>query len=142
MTALAEEINHPASAPSDLGAQAGNEAGAASVSRGKLYYLLSNPVYIGKLRHHKQLHDGEHQAIVDPTTFEQVQALLRQQAPLRTGRTNSSEIHLLTGILFDEAGCRLNPTFSNNHGKGVGTTCRDTLRHHARRRAGVASHRK
>ena len=74
VTALAEEINRPASTPTDLGAQAANEVGAASVSRGKLYYLLSNPVYIGKLRHHKQLHDGEHQAIVDPTTFEQVQA--------------------------------------------------------------------
>jgi hypothetical protein len=39
------------------------------MSRGHLYWILSNPIYIGRLRHKGQIHDGLHPAIVDPETF-------------------------------------------------------------------------
>lgn len=34
-------------------------------SRGALYALLRNPIYIGKLRHKEKLHNGLHIAIID-----------------------------------------------------------------------------
>ena len=34
--------------------------------RGNLYHLLSNPVYIGKVRHHGEIFDGEHLPILEP----------------------------------------------------------------------------
>ncbi|MGC4023841.1 MAG: hypothetical protein QM744_00840 [Mesorhizobium sp.] len=43
-------------------------AGKAAVqitSRGKLAYLLSNPTYVGRVRHKDKNYDGEHEAIVD-----------------------------------------------------------------------------
>ncbi|MBD0413168.1 recombinase family protein [Oryzicola mucosus] len=49
---------------------------ARSFRRGNLYYLLSNPVYIGKVRHKLDLHEGEHPQIIDRATFDAAQALL------------------------------------------------------------------
>ena len=52
--------------------------------RGNLYHLLSNPIYIGKIRHRDLIHDGEHQPIIDTDIFARVQALLVEQAPGRS----------------------------------------------------------
>lgn len=86
-------------------------------TRGKLYRMLSNPVYIGKARHKDNIYDGEHEAIVDDETFASVQALLKAQTPnLRNGASGQSQ-HLLTGLLFDETGDRLSPVFTVKDGK-------------------------
>jgi DNA invertase Pin-like site-specific DNA recombinase len=87
------------------------------VSRGQLYHLLSNPIYIGKIRHRDQTYDGEHRGIIEPPMFEQVQNLLADKAPERRSRSNRSDVHLLTGLVFDETGDRLSPTYANNHGR-------------------------
>ena len=42
----------------------------AAFSPGNLYHLLSNPIYIGMIRHKEQLHQGEHQPIIDKDTFQ------------------------------------------------------------------------
>ncbi|MEQ1956051.1 recombinase family protein [Mesorhizobium sp. CN2-181] len=84
---------------------------------GQLYHVLSNPVYIGKARHKGQLHDGEHAAIIDEMTFEATQSLLKQLSPDRRSQTSTPDLHLLTGILFDETGDRLTPTSTANHGR-------------------------
>ncbi len=87
------------------------------MGRGQLYHLLSNPIYIGKLRHHDQIYDGEHAGIIEPVVFDAVQTALRTQAPQRRSRSNSRDLHLLTGMVFDDTGDRLSPTHANNHGK-------------------------
>lgn len=86
-------------------------------SRGKIYHLLSNPVYIGKIRHKGELHDGEHASIIEPDIFEAVQQLLATQAASRKGATMHDSPHLLTGRIFDEQGNRLTPVHAQNHGK-------------------------
>ena len=52
--------------------------------RGNLYHLLSNPMYIGKIRHRDLIHDGEHLPIIDAALFAKAQALLAAQAPARS----------------------------------------------------------
>ena len=84
--------------------------------RGNLYHLLSNPIYVGRIRHRDQIYDGEHEAIIPIDLFERVQQLLANQAPARRSTTNQSEPHLLTGIVFDEAGERLRPVHANKKG--------------------------
>jgi site-specific DNA recombinase len=86
-------------------------------SRGKIYHLLSNPVYIGKIRHKGELHDGEHAPIIEPDLFEAVQQALATQAASRKGATMHESPHLLTGRVFDEHGNRLTPIHAQNHGK-------------------------
>ncbi len=84
--------------------------------RGNLYHLLSNPIYVGKIRHRALVHEGEHQAIIDPELFEAAQALLAKQAPRRRSATNSEGQHLLTGLVYDEAGEKLRSVHANKKG--------------------------
>lgn len=94
------------------------DSSPARWSRGKLYYLLSNQLYVGRIRHRDQHFEGEHEAIVDAEQFAAVQALLASQSVQRKcGRTNSADIHLLTGLVYDETGDRLSPAHASNHGK-------------------------
>jgi site-specific DNA recombinase len=86
-------------------------------SRGKIYHLLANPIYIGKIRHQGQLYDGEHQAIIDTETFERVQQLLADQAANPRGGVVHADGHLLTGRIFDEHGKRLTPVHATTRGK-------------------------
>jgi len=88
-----------------------------SFTRGKLYHLLSNVVYIGKARHKDRIYDGEHDPIIDEERFAAVQALLKGQAPNRRNGCNVRNRHLLTGLLFDETGDRLSPVFTVKEGK-------------------------
>ena len=43
----------------------GTRSGGRSFSRGALYELLANPIYIGEIRHKKVRHPGQHEAILD-----------------------------------------------------------------------------
>jgi site-specific DNA recombinase len=86
-------------------------------SRGKIYHMLANPIYIGKIRHKAELHQGEHAPIIEADTFEAVQRLLAEQAANARGSAVHSENHLLTGRLYDEHGHRLMPVYTTNHGK-------------------------
>lgn len=84
--------------------------------RGNLYHLLSNPIYVGKVRHGEKVYDGEHEAIISEDQFRQVQKLLSDKAPRRSHATNNPDTHLLTGIIYDETGDRLSPTHARKQG--------------------------
>lgn len=45
-------------------------------TRGALYHLLSNPVYIGQVRHKCEVYDGQHAPLLDQELWENVQAQL------------------------------------------------------------------
>lgn len=50
--------------------------GGAVYSRGALYHLLSNCIYIGQTRFKGVCHEGQHEAIIDPDLWALVQANL------------------------------------------------------------------
>ncbi len=97
--------------------QNGKTVGGKSFSRGHLYTLLTKPLYIGQVVHRGTIYPGQHQAIVDPDVFDQVQALINANAPDRKQAANQSSPHLLTGLLFDETGDALSPTHATKKGK-------------------------
>ena len=45
-------------------------------SRGGVHWLLTNPVYVGKIRHGKLTYPGLHQPIIERSAWDEVQALL------------------------------------------------------------------
>src|SRR5271169_6733872 len=47
----------------------GTERGGKSLSRGHIYRLLSNPIYIGQIAHKGQLYPGLHPALIDGETW-------------------------------------------------------------------------
>ena len=119
--ALADKVTRDADATADDASDAAMEPGPARFTRrvgsGMLYKLLSNPIYIGKLRHRENVYDGEHDAIIDLDQFDQVQRLLASQAATPRGSSTHSDTHLLTGLLYDDTGDRMNPTHATARGK-------------------------
>ena len=91
--------------------------GGRSFSRGNLYRLLSNPLYIGHVAHKGETYPGQHQAIVEGETWDAVQAQLARNAVVRNAATNAKTPSLLAGLAFDEAGERLCPTHANKKGR-------------------------
>jgi len=96
--------------------QDGSVAVTTPFGRGNLYHLLSNPIYIGKIKHKDQIHDGEHEPIIAGPVFDKAQALLSSQAPRRRSTSNVTQPHLLTGLLFDEHGEKLRSVHANKCG--------------------------
>ena len=84
----------------------GRSIGGAVLSRGQIYQMLGNPVYIGQIRHRQTVYNGLHDAIIDADTWERAQTLLRDntQGDLRTRAARPS---LLAGLVHDEAGVPL-----------------------------------
>jgi site-specific DNA recombinase len=66
----------------------GKERGGRRLTRNHLRQLLSNVLYTGQIRYRNEVHPGEHRAIIDQPTWDQVQALLtrnRQASGVRLG---------------------------------------------------------
>jgi len=85
------------------------QSGGRPFSRGHLYKLLCNPVYIGKVRHKDKVYEGEHEAIIGLGLWDKVQAQLKDNAPKRTRNINLESGSLLTGLIYDSTGDRLTP---------------------------------
>lgn len=94
----------------------GNVSGGKSLSRGAIYKMLSNRIYIGEIVHKEKSYPGEHAAIVDAELWERVQTLLNDNSVERRDGTNSKEPSLLTGLVFDDAGNPLTPSHANKRG--------------------------
>ena len=88
----------------------GLRMGGKAFSRGKIYKLLSNPTYIGEIRHHQSCHPGLHQPIVDRALWDPVQQLLADNAARELNRASKADPSPLAGKLFDESGLSLTPT--------------------------------
>lgn len=84
-------------------------------SKGQLYHMLSNKAYIGKIIHKNNVYDGEHEPIIDETSFEKVQKLLYENKVDKVCGTKSSSNSLLAGLIFDDNNNRMTPSHSNTH---------------------------
>ena len=100
----------------------GRTRGGVSFTRGAIHHLISNPIYIGKIRHKEQLHEGLHDAIIEPDLWDDVQKTLAAntrgvqcaKAKPHHGRAVRSP---LAGKLQDETGDRLTPSHAVKSGR-------------------------
>jgi site-specific DNA recombinase len=88
----------------------GIDSGGRSFSRGALYALLSNPIYVGEIRHKNLRHPGQHQAILGRAVWERTQHQLQEHRVRAKSHDASLEKSPLTGRLVDENGAGLTPT--------------------------------
>jgi site-specific DNA recombinase len=93
----------------------GATRGGIPFGRGALYYLLSNHFYIGEVKYKNEILPGEQPPIMDRALFESVRQKSLAQWSHRTVVRNNSD-HLLTGLLFDDAGHRMVPTHATKAG--------------------------
>jgi site-specific DNA recombinase len=95
----------------------GRSGGGSVLSRGTLYHLLSNPVYIGKTRHGGKLYEGQHKAIIDQKTWDQTAELLATNRVKRRTSHNVASGRILLGLLFDQQENRFTPTHASKKGR-------------------------
>ena len=89
--------------------------GGIPFERGTLFYLLRNRFYIGEVKYKGDILPGEQPPIMDRALFDAVQQKLTDQWTTRTSIRNAGD-HLLSGLLFDEAGHRMAPTHATKAG--------------------------
>jgi len=96
----------------------GKHLGGRPFDKATLHALLTNPIYTGKMRYKDELHNGEHEAIIDQELFDEVQKQLQQN-----GRTGGAEVRnkygaLLRGLLRCKCcGTAMTHTFTGKNGR-------------------------
>jgi hypothetical protein len=91
--------------------------GGIPFSRGGLYWLLSNPIYIGKLRHKDKLHEGQHDGIIPITLWDAVHAKLAASTAERRNAATGGSTALLTGMIRDALDRSMSPSFTVKQGR-------------------------
>jgi len=73
----------------------GKKLGGRPFDKATLYQLLTNPIYTGKTRYKDELHDGEHEPIIEQELFDKVHKQLNYN-----GRTGGAEVRNKYGALL------------------------------------------
>ncbi|MCG6158325.1 recombinase family protein [Rubinisphaera margarita] len=89
----------------------GEPRGGTPFNKARLHALLTNVVYVGKVKYKDELHEGQHEAIANADTFRQVQSqLLRNRV---TGNPRTKTTALLQGLLYCEpCGCSMTQSYT------------------------------
>ena len=97
--------------------QDGNVREGKLIDKGLIYKLLGNRTYLGELRHKEEWFKGEHQPLIEPSTWEAVQSVLKVSPRTRGNNTRATIPFLLKGIVQGADGRALTVAWSR---KGTG----------------------
>ena len=95
LLAVVQELNRRGWTTKRRTTRKGTTIGGVPFTKTNLAHLLKSVTYIGKIRHKDEVYKGEHEAIVSPETFQQVQSLLA-----RNGRQGGREVRNRYGALL------------------------------------------
>ncbi len=84
---------------------------------GMLFNMLSNRTYRGEISHKGEIHQGEHQAIIDEDLWTRVHDRMTSNRVARVEKVNVRNPSLLAGVIFDGLGRRMSPSHSKKAGK-------------------------
>lgn len=91
--------------------------GGVPFSRGALFHILGNPIYVGKVSHHGAVHDGLHEPIIDKHMWDAVQAMIAENRVVQSTRQRSAISSPLAGLIVDGHGRRMSPSHAVKKGK-------------------------
>lgn len=94
----------------------GKTFGGALFSRGQLYSILRNPVYVGLIVHRGDTYLGLHPPLLERAEWDSVQAQLTAQVQ-GTHRAHNPRNALLAGKLFDADGQRMIAVHTTKNGQ-------------------------
>ena len=86
-------------------------------SKGSLYKLLSNKVYIGLVHYKGMYYKGEHEGIIEEAVFNKAQELLEKNQNNNKCKPSAKSPSLLASKLFDNKANKMSPSHSNKNGK-------------------------
>jgi site-specific DNA recombinase len=87
------------------------------MSRGMIYNMLSNPIYIGQIRHKKTVYAGEHESIISQEMWNNVQQHIAANRNNNKDRPRKFDRSPLINKLFTSFGEKLIPSYANKNGK-------------------------
>jgi site-specific DNA recombinase len=111
----------------------GKRTGGRSFSRGNLYQLLSNPLYVALVPHKGNLWPGQHESIIEQKVWDNVQQMLSGNAVDRSSSKNHKAPFLLTGKVYDETGDLLYQSQADKNGRRYRYYVSRRLMHEAHR---------
>jgi len=82
----------------------GRSMGGVPFTRGQIYKILANPIYLGEIHHKEKVHDGLHDAIVEREVWDEVQAKLASNAQGTQRAATVRSPSLPAGKVFGVAG--------------------------------------
>lgn len=112
VAALATELHEHEIRSKKWTTRKGPTRGGGRFGRGALYALLQNRLYLGEAVHKGKSYPGKHEAIIDPKLWERVQKKLVLNGSERTGARQTHGRALLTGLLFDDRGNAMTPSYT------------------------------
>jgi len=115
--ALVEELGRDGFVSKRHISKRGNAKGGNPIKRGALKHLLSNPLYVGEVRHKDKTYPGLHEAIVEREVFDAVQEKLKDQTSHGSSAGPMRRKALIAGMIFDDRGRPMSPTHTKNHGR-------------------------
>src|SRR5207249_3260963 len=95
----------------------GKVLGGLPFSRGHIYRILSNPLYIGEIAHKHIRHAGQHPRIIEQEIWDAISALIGSNRREHRARSKAEHANLLAGLIYDEAGRRLVSSHTTKNGK-------------------------
>ncbi len=89
--------------------QTGKQHGGKPLTPKHLYRMLTNPIYIGKIKHKDKVYEGQHNAIIEQDLWDQVQQAIASQ---ESKATRKHSPFLLQGRLRHHQGYAMSPSTS------------------------------
>jgi site-specific DNA recombinase len=118
LSRVVEELSRRGSVNKQWRTRKGRQRGGRPFTKSSLHKLLTNVTYLGKIRYKKEVHAGEHEAILDAPLWQEVQDLLRRNGANKGTLVRNPHGALLKGLLYCRpCGCRMSPTHANKNGK-------------------------
>ena len=95
---------------------ANGSRGGKSWTKGAVYKVLANRVYLGEAVHRGVAYPGEHAAI-DPRTWDKAHAVMAEPAHRRNAATRAQLPALLKGLIFGPNGRPMSPSHTRRRGR-------------------------
>ena len=95
----------------------GGSRGGKAWTKGAVYKVLANRVYLGEAVHKGVAYPGEHAAIVDQRAWDKVHAVMGEPAHRRGAATRAQVPALLKGLIFGPNGRLMSPSHTRRRGR-------------------------
>jgi site-specific DNA recombinase len=86
-------------------------------TKGAIYKVLANRVYLGEAVHRGVAYPGEHAAIIDQPTWDKAHAVMAEPARQRAAATRAQVPALLKGLIFGPNGRPMSPSHTRRRGR-------------------------
>lgn len=90
--------------PVRIKAKSNQPFGGVPLTRGQIYGILKNPIYVGEVHHRDQVYPGLHKPIIDRDIWDRTQAMLAGNLQGHHNGVHAAQPSALAGRVFDEDG--------------------------------------